>query len=825
MSSLVLGADFTQNGAGQYTFNTARVLAGTTVTISHTVTFAGFWQSALSNLGLSLASGAIGQPVWSWLQNYKPAEALAYSGMAYVYADAYPLTNQAEVENHSFEVVTGHAVSSTVLDCWPDRILKDFLVFDSNSIGWREGRLAPMTALISYTRARQLWLSVAMTQQRPGREWLEGLAMTCNAEWTWQGGLLDLVPRGDEAISSAYGSYAPITTPVFDLAHGEGGDLLDPVEVIPRINEDAFNIIKIEWTNRANGYTIEVMTASDAAHIEQFGERPKDVMQMHHIHDPAVAQGVAQQILQREMTVWNTYRFKTPYTRALIGLMDLCTLTDADSELLRTPVRILKREESGRLEYTFEAEDAPIGSASAPLYGTQAGAGFGHDYNAAPGNVAPPAIFEAPPERTASGLEVYAAVSGLPGAAGALWGGCSVHVSLDGLNYRNAGRLYGGARYGQLTAAMGANGNAAVSLAGRGGQMLSGSAQDAAALSTLCWVSGSQGGEYFAYQTATLTAANAYTLSALTRGAYQNPVAAHVSGASFVRVDDALATSDSLTLEMLGKQVFFKFTSFNVYGGAEQSLSDVVQYSHTITGDQLKLPPPTPVNLKVIEQPGGVRQIFWQYPFNVPDLFAFELAYTLGDVQPPFASMTSLPAKDREARQMETIEPLGDGVFTFAIVAVDTTGNRSEPKYLLEVLDGDLFGQPLKIVLSHQLGWPGQKVDCFIDGAYLSASGLLTWDAASFAWDQFLSWDQGGTVSQIQYTENINCGSIASRVLRCQELRLGEAQIDVSTSNNDISYGAFAPLSSGALSARYYKVRWTISGATPRLFRAQTVFY
>lgn len=602
---MVPAVDYTDNGGGSYTFIDTSL--ADEVTISYKVSFPGVWTSALGRLGLNLSSGAIGQPVWSWLQSYSPAQALAYSGVAYVYADAYPLTNQAEVENHSFEVVTGHSVSPSIPDCWPDRILKDMLVYDTSSVGWREGRLAAMTQLIGYTRARQLWISVAMTQQRPAREWLEGLAMICNAEWTWQGGLLDLVPRGDEAITSSHGAYTPVTAPVFDLVHGEGGDILEPVEVTPRVNEDAHNIIKIEWTNRANGYTIEVMTASDAAHIEQFGERPKDVIQMHAIHDPAVAQSVAQQLLQREMTVWNTYVFKVPFTRALIGLMDLVTLTDADSDLLRIPVRILKREENGQLKYSFEAEDAPIGSASAPIYGTQAGSGFGHDYSAAPGSVAPPVIFEAPTERTSSGLEVYAAVSGLAGASGALWGGCSVHVSLDGLNYRNTGRLYGGARYGQLSAAMATSGNAAITLAGRGGQLLSGSSQDAAALSTLCWVAGTQGGEYFSYQAATLTAANAYTLSSLTRGAYQNPIAAHSSGAAFVRIDDSLATSGPLTDEMIGQTIYFKFTSFNVYGGGEQALADVAEYSYTVTGDQLSLPPPNVLAPSLSLSSEGVR--------------------------------------------------------------------------------------------------------------------------------------------------------------------------------------------------------------------------
>lgn len=212
MTTLTQGLHYTHNGAGQYTIDTALVPVGTQVTLSYAVSYGASWQSALDELGLSLAPGRIGQAAWSWLASYAPTQSLAYSGLAYVYAEAYPLTNQAEIENHSFEVISGHSVSSTVPDCWPDRILKDFLVYDTSSIGWREGRLAPMTQLVNYTRARQLWLSVAMSEQKPAREWMEGLAQICNAEWTWQGGLLDLIPRADEAISSSYGSFTPVTT-------------------------------------------------------------------------------------------------------------------------------------------------------------------------------------------------------------------------------------------------------------------------------------------------------------------------------------------------------------------------------------------------------------------------------------------------------------------------------------------------------------------------------------------------------------------------------------------------------------------------------------
>ena len=73
--------EYTQNGAGQYTFIGA--IVGQQVDITYTVSYGASWLSALDQLGLSLATGRLGQPVWSWLQTFSPSQALAYSGMAY----------------------------------------------------------------------------------------------------------------------------------------------------------------------------------------------------------------------------------------------------------------------------------------------------------------------------------------------------------------------------------------------------------------------------------------------------------------------------------------------------------------------------------------------------------------------------------------------------------------------------------------------------------------------------------------------------------------------------------------------------------------------
>lgn len=704
MPSVIAGLDYVENGAGQYTF-TSDFDGNREIEITYSWVLPRRWVSGLSDVGLSLATGSIGQPIWSWLQSYAPGQAVPYSGTAYVYAQNYALSNQAEVDNHSFEVISGHGIDGlggAINDAWPDVILRDFLVTNTSSVGWSAGRLADMTQLKNYVRARQLWLSVAMAEQKPARDWLQGLADICNCQWTWQGGQLDLIPRGDEVIASTYGNYTPLITPVFDLVHGEGGDLLEAVEIEPVVNEDANNIIKIEWTNRANAYAIEVMTASDQAHIELFGQRPAGVVAMHAIHTAAVASSVAQQMLQREMTVWNKYRFKVPFSRALMGLMDLVTLTDADSALDRVPVRIISRSESGTMEYTYEAEDAPIGSATAPLYGTQAGTGFAHDYNAVAGAVAAPFFFEPPVQLTTTGLEVWVAVTGLM----AQWGGCTVWASNDGLNYKQVGSTYGGARYGALSANLGTS-NAdtmGVALTGLGGQLLSGSAADVAANQMLVLVGDVNGGEYLNFQTATLTGANAYNLTQLSRGAYRSaPKARLANQATVVRVDSSIAKSEPLQPAQVGQPLYFKFTSFNVYGGGEQALADATEYTYTPTGYMLRLKPPN-VTSFVFD---GASKFTWSavdLPRNL--LAGYRIKFQYGNNQSAADAVALNSDVITDSPYTAGIVP--QGPITFMIWAVDIFGNESAaPAVIVTQLGDAVTANVLQAVDYKAAGWPG----------------------------------------------------------------------------------------------------------------------
>ena len=110
------------------------------------------------------------------------------------------------------------------------------------------------------------------------------------------------------------------------------------------------------------------------------------------------------------------------------------------------------------------------------------------------------------------------------------------------------------------------------------GALKGGSHVDAERANTLCWVDG----ECLSYETAQLQLNGDYALGGIIRGQYGTNDTAHNAGARFVRVDEALYHAP-YRKEDIGKQVYFKFTSFNMYGSNEQGLDEVQAYPYTIT--------------------------------------------------------------------------------------------------------------------------------------------------------------------------------------------------------------------------------------------------
>lgn len=587
--ALAQGSEYTL-AAGVYTF--MGIGLGCDVTLVYQYATSAFTQGALQQLGLSFISGAIGQPVWAPLSTLAPAQAIGYSGMALVAGQDYNLGTGAQVENHLFEVqaAMAYSVSINTPDADPADIVADVLANARYGAAFPALRLGDMTAWGNYNRAAGLLCSPAITEQVRAADLVTMACRLTNTAPVWSGSKLKFVPYGDAVLTGNGRTFTPNVTPLYDLTDDHFIDKDNPVEVQSKAPSERFNHVRIEYRNRGafdagaqlyrGQYSIEIAEAKDAADIDANGLRSAAVEQMHWICDAAVARTVAQLLLQRSLYVTNTYRFELPWTFALVEPMDLLTLTDPDQGLNRTPVRVTERQEAEDGTLTFTCEDFPLGIASATLYASQGGSGFAHDYNAAPGSASAPLIFEAPGALTVNGLEVYVAATG----TGANWGGCNVWVSLDGSNYKRMSTITGGSRYGTLTAAAGASGAVAVALLR--GTLTSGSAADAAALNTLCFIKGASA-EYFGFDVATLTGALSYTLGASARGVYGTPAAAHASGDGFVRIDSAIGKSGPIDLGYVGKTIHVKMTSFNLYGAAEESLATVTDYTYAITGAQI----------------------------------------------------------------------------------------------------------------------------------------------------------------------------------------------------------------------------------------------
>lgn len=533
--------------------------------------------SPLATMGLSFKTGAIGQAVWSYMTTNHPTQALGYSGVSYVYSQAYDLGSSASVDNHNFEVRAFQAYTiAGVPDAVPAAVTSDMLQSTRYGVEWPSSAL-DTTAWDVYCRAANLLMSPAFTEQMSAVDMVNKMCKATNTGAVWSQGVLKFIPYGDATITGNGSTYTPNVTPIYDFNSDHFLDKENPVRLARKPQTEAYNHFRIEFLDRANDYNIAIAEARDQANIDTYGIRSADVLQMHWVCDAGIAQAICQLLLQRVLYIRNTYTFKLPENYALLEPMDLVTLTDDALQLNLTPVRITKVSSPEEPELTIEAEDFPLGVAAATLYPNQDTSSFNQNYNVSPGNAQTPAIFELPGALTATGLELAVATT----STDPNWGGCQVWVSYDGTNYRQIAELRGGSRYGAVVADNGNNMDVTVS-----GQLLAGTSQDAANLATLCYAlpNGGVAGEYLAYQEADLTGPGAYNLKHLVRPAYGSQNNTHAAGTKFVRVDDALARTGALDPKIIGQTVYVKLCSFNIFGGGAQTLADVSATTYTITG-------------------------------------------------------------------------------------------------------------------------------------------------------------------------------------------------------------------------------------------------
>lgn len=539
---------------------------------------------SLAQLRLTLMRGGDEQPLWTHLAQAKHQnQALNYSGTAYLCSPNYELTKSAQIYQHNFEVIGKLGYSGNIPDANPRDIIRDLLTNQRYGCGFPVDSIGDTDRYSNYCRAVGIFLSPAYTEQGEAQRNISELLEQTNSAAVFSQGRLKIVPYGDGNYSGNGAAYVADNKAIYDLTDDDfivsGAE--DPVNVERKTNADAFNQIQVEYLDRDNDYNVAIAEVKDQANIEQYGLRPKEAVKMHGICDGKVAQKVAQQLLQRALYVRNEYEFKLGWKYCLLEPMDIVTLTDAGLGLDKTPVRITEIEEDEEGVLSVKAEDYPLGVHTVSEYPTQPSLGYSADYNVSPGNAHAPVIFEAPLQLTGGEPQIWMATAG-----GDMWGGAEVWVSTDGDSYTRVGAVNHKARFGSLTAAL-PNGAVfdrtnTLSVEISAGQMTGGTEQDSRDLLTLCYVDG----EFLAYANAELKGVGRYTLGNLTRGAYGSAIDTHAAGSKFARIDEALFKY-AVPRNWIGRTVWVKLVSYNVFSGGIQDLASVPAYSYTIKGAPL----------------------------------------------------------------------------------------------------------------------------------------------------------------------------------------------------------------------------------------------
>ncbi|HTT82323.1 MAG TPA: phage tail protein [Rhizomicrobium sp.] len=349
----------------------------------------GIHGSILTKLNLTLFYGTTNQDVWSVLSDDYPAQALNYSGLAYVCTENYKLGASAQLPNHNFEVegifCYDYAQGSTgVGDINPGNIIYDFLTNPQYSIGLNSAQIDTTSLAFykTYCTAQGIAFSPNLNEQEQISETLDRWASLSNTWIFWSGGTLKFVPLGDSAITANGVTYTPNLTVQYNLTYddflatkvkqgsssddgasrtGDGG----PVQVTRADPADCPNHVKIEMLDRGNQYQSTPVEWQDQGLVDQFGQIDSDVTEAHEICDLTIAAICCQLIGQRGAYIRNTYAFKLGYEFSLLEPGDLVTLTDPHVALSNFPVRIrsIDEDENGNLSVVAEEFPGGIGTA------------------------------------------------------------------------------------------------------------------------------------------------------------------------------------------------------------------------------------------------------------------------------------------------------------------------------------------------------------------------------------------------------------------------------------------------------------------------------
>lgn len=521
------------------------------------------------DIQLTLFDGKENQQPWAYTQGKHPDKALPYPGLAYM-AGVIDLGDSGSMPSYNFEVKGRLLETGDGVDVNP----ADYIRYVLDKIGKKDMQIIGLDNYRKYCKEADLLISSPPDEDaKAAREVVNEIAKLTNAYVFWSNDKLKIVPLADRPV----GSWAPDKTGITDLTADDflpqsGGAL---VTYKRKDSSAIYNQFPVEFINRANGYEKESVSYEFTEDIKNYGVRAASVTNAHYIYTKERAVKIAEQLARNNKYERTQYTFKLDWSLCRLEVGDLVRLTDENSGIFEQVAVINDITEGTDGCLTVTAISRAPGDYPAAKYNVHANDRPYIDYNkTAPDTI--PVIFQPPADLTADGLELWIAAKGKADG----WGGCTVYVSDDNTNYRTVGQIAGSARCGKLTQPLSPmpnhpSGNQV--LVTCNDQLLSGTPQDAERKNTLCWIDG----ECMSYVNANLQSNGTWLLSGLYRGQCNTAVRMHAKDTDFVRLDNSVFKVP-FTKDDIGKKIYIKFCSYNIFGAGNQDLSEVKAYEYTL---------------------------------------------------------------------------------------------------------------------------------------------------------------------------------------------------------------------------------------------------
>lgn len=520
------------------------------------------YQYPNEKIELTLFKGDYGQTPWPYMLSKHPDKAMPYSGLAYM-AGVVDLGDRGSLPQYNFEIQGKLLETGDGVDVNP----ADYIVHVLQSVG-ADVVIDGIDNFRAYCKAADILISTPPNQKSAkAQQVINDIAEITNSLVFWSTDRLKIVPLADKPI----GDWTPANQIQYDLTAddfiaGSDGQL---ILYKRKDSSEAYNEATVEFINRANSYEKETVSFEVVADVQRNGLKPASKKTAHYLYTKARAQYYAEQLAMKRLYAKTQYTFRLDWAFCALEVGDLVTLTDKSCQLDHQIVVITSVNEAadGQLELT--AEGKPAGTYAPAKYNVHENERPFVDYNQEAPSVNDVAIFQTVGD--VGGNQIFVGVNAPSG-----WGGCSVWLSDNDQTYQRIGNISQQARMGHTKYGFAQNGNFC-NVTINQGVLKSGTHIDAERGNTLCWVNG----EALSYENVEVHPNNWFTLQGLVRGQYGTNAINHNADERFVRVDEALFRYP-YRKEDIGKTIYLKFTSMNLFGSNEQGLDEVQSYQYTI---------------------------------------------------------------------------------------------------------------------------------------------------------------------------------------------------------------------------------------------------